>query len=141
MTLTEDIGNVYNANLFNYCNNDPINNISNTGFNSPCITITDSFLPQLNINKTSLFRESRSNAAYIGEITNSLNILGLKLSTTTDATRLNYWKKTFNSVNNTIETPYGMNYINSVTTKQTSSVTKYEVKNQNSPYKTAEVVV
>lgn len=26
---------VYNSNLFNYCGNDPVNNITKTGFNSP----------------------------------------------------------------------------------------------------------
>ena len=138
MTLTENMGSAYNSNLFNYCNNDPINNISATGFNAPCTVISNSIIPQIiESSSSNLLSESRSTAKSVGEIETSLNTLGLQLSTTTDSDVIEYWDDTLNNNSNTVDTAYGLNYMDSVISKNTSSVTSYSVINQNTPYKVA----
>lgn len=59
---------VYNSNLFNYCGNDPVNNITKTDFNAPDQVISDAFVSQLVRTPNDLIKENRSTAKYFGEI-------------------------------------------------------------------------
>lgn len=140
MTLTEDMSSVYNANLFNYCGNDPVNNISKTGFNAPDQVISDSFVPQLVTSTNNLIKENRSTAKYYGEISTGLDTLSLGLRTTLDADAKSYWDETLNKQKDVVDNGYGFNYIQSVINKNTSSVTKYSVDEQNTPYKVSESI-
>lgn len=135
MTLTEDMSSVYNANLFNYCGNDPVNNITKTGFNAPDQVISDSFVPQLVNSTNNLIKENRSTAKYFGEISTGLDTLSLGLRTTLDADAKSYWEETLHKQKDVVDNGYGFNYIQSAINKSTSSVTKYSVDETNTPYK------
>lgn len=139
-TLTEDMSSVYNANLFNYCGNDPVNNITKTGFNAPDLVISDSFVPQLVNSTNNLINENRSTAKYYGEISTGLDVLSLGLRTTLDADAKSYWDETLNKQKDVVTSGYGLNYIESAIDKDTSSVTKYSVNEQNTPYKISKSV-
>ncbi len=140
MTLTEDMSSVYNSNLFNYCGNDPVNNITKTGFNAPDQVISDSFVPQLVNSTNNLIKENRSTAKYFGEISTGLDTLSLGLRTTLDADAKSYWDETLNKQKDVVDNGYGFNYIQSAINKSTSSVTKYSVNEQNTPYKVSESI-
>lgn len=140
MTLTEDMSSVYNANLFNYCGNDPVNNITKTGFNAPDQVISDSFVPQLVNSTNNLIKENRSTAKYFGEISTGLDTLSLGLRTTLDADAKSYWDETLNKQKDVVDNGYGFNYIQSAIDKNTSSVTKYSVSEANTPYKVSESI-
>lgn len=140
MTLTEDMSSVYNSNLFNYCGNDPVNNITKTGFNAPDQVISDSFVPQLVNSTNNLIKENRSTAKYFGEISTGLDTLSLGLRTTLDADAKSYWDETLNKQKDVVDNGYGFNYIQSAIDKNTSSVTKYSVEEQNTPYKVSESI-
>lgn len=134
-TLTEDMSSVYNSNLFNYCGNDPVNNITKTGFNAPNQIISDAFVPQLVNSTNNLIKENRSTAKYFGEISTGLDTLSLGLRTTLDADAKSYWAETLNKQKDVVTSGYGLNYIESAINKDTSSVTKYSVDEENTPYK------
>lgn len=134
-TLTEDMSSVYNSNLFNYCGNDPVNNITKTGFNAPDQIISDAFVPQLVNSTNNLIKENRSTAKYFGEISTGLDTLSLGLRTTLDADAKSYWDETLNKQKDVVGSGYGLNYIESAINKDTSSVTKYSVDEENTPYK------
>lgn len=140
MTLTEDMSSVYNSNLFNYCGNDPVNNITKTGFNAPDQVISDSFVPQLVNSTNNLIKENRSTAKYFGEISTGLDTLSLGLRTTLDADAKSYWDETLNKQKDVVDNGYGFNYIQSAIDKNTSSVTKYSVSEANTPYKVSESI-
>lgn len=140
MTITEDMSSVYNSNLFNYCGNDPVNNITKTGFNAPDQVISDSFVPQLVNSTNNLIKENRSTAKYFGEISTGLDTLSLGLRTTLDADAKSYWDETLNKQKDVVDNGYGFNYIQSAIDKNTSSVTKYSVNEQNTPYKVSESI-
>lgn len=140
MTLTEDMSSVYNSNLFNYCGNDPVNNITKTGFNSPDQIISDAFVPQLVNSTNNLIKENRSTAKYYGEISTGLDTLSLGLRTTLDADAKSYWDETLNKQKDVVGSGYGLNYIESAINKDTSSVTKYSVDEENTPYKTSKSI-
>lgn len=140
MTLTEDMSSVYNSNLFNYCGNDPVNNITKTGFNAPDQVISDSFVPQLVNSTNNLIKENRSTAKYFGEISTGLDTLSLGLRTTLDADAKSYWDETLNKQKDVVDNGYGFNYIQSAINKSTSSVTKYSVNEQNTLYKVSESI-
>lgn len=139
-TLTEDMSSVYNSNLFNYCGNDPVNNITKTGFNAPDQIISDAFVPQLVNSTNNLIKENRSTAKQFGEISTSLDVLSLGLRTTLDADAKTYWDETLNKQKDVVTSGYGLNYIESAIDKDTSSVTKYSVNEQNTPYKISKSV-
>ena len=140
MTLTEDMSSVYNSNLFNYCGNDPVNNITKTGFNAPDQVISDSFVPQLVNSTNNLIKENRSTAKYFGEISTGLDTLSLGLRSTLDADAKSYWDETLHKQKDVVDNGYGFNYIQSAIDKNTSSVTKYSVNEQNTPYKVSESI-
>lgn len=140
MTLTEDMSSVYNSNLFNYCGNDPVNNITKTGFNAPDQVISDSFVQQLVRTPNDLINENRSAAKYFGEISTGLDTLSLGLRTTMDADAKSYWEETLHKQKDVVDNGYGFNYIQSAINKSTSSVTKYSVNEQNTPYKVSESI-
>ena len=140
MTITEDMSSVYNANLFNYCGNDPVNNITKTGFNAPDQVISDSFVQQLVRTPNDLINENRSAAKYFGEISTGLDTLSLGLRTTMDADAKSYWEETLHKQKDVVDNGYGFNYIQSAINKSTSSVTKYYVNEQNTPYKVSESI-
>lgn len=140
MTLTEDLSSVYNSNLFNYCGNDPVNNISKTGFNAPCTVVNEAIIPQLTNHLTNLFFEDRSTAKSIGEISTGFDILGMELRTTNDSAARTFWDDTFKKSNNTVNNGYGLNYIKSNISKNTSSVSKYSVDINNTPYRTSNTI-
>lgn len=140
MTLTEDMSSVYNSNLFNYCGNDPVNNITKTGFNSPDQIISEAFVPQLVNSTNNLIKENRSTAKYVGEISTGLDTLSLGLRTTLDADAKSYWDETLNKQKDVVGSGYGLNYIESAINKDTSSVTKYSVDEKNTPYKVSRSV-
>lgn len=135
MTLTENMDNVYSANLFNYCGNDPVNNITKTGFNSPCIVIKDAIIPQITGENINLLNEDRSTAKYVGEISTAFDSLALGLRTTNDNEALLYWDNVLDKKKNIVDSGYGLNYIQSAISKNTSSVTKYSVNEMNTPYR------
>ena len=139
-TLTEDMSSVYNTNLFNYCGNDPVNNITKTGFNAPDQIISDAFVPQLVNSTNNLIKENRSTAKYFGEISTGLDTLSLGLRTTLDADAKYYWDETLSKQKDVVENGYGLNYIESAINKDTSSVTKYSVDKQNTPYKVSKSI-
>lgn len=140
MTLTEDISSIYNSNLFNYCGNDPINNISKTGFNSPCTVISNTILPKITSSSTNLFSEDRSTAKSVGEISTAFDVLGLNLSTTNDSVAQSYWDEAFGKKKDIVDNSYGLNYVQSAISKNTSSVTKYSVNKTKTPYQTTESI-
>lgn len=140
MTLTEDMSSVYNSNLFNYCGNDPVNNITKTGFNAPDQIISEAFVPQLVNSTNNLIKENRSTAKYYGEISTGLDTLSLGLRTTLDADAKSYWDETLNKKKDVVGSGYGLNYIESAINKDTSSVTKYSVDEKNTPYKASKSV-
>lgn len=140
MTLTENISSIYNSNLFNYCGNDPVNNITKTGFNAPCTVISDAILPQITNNVTNLINENRSTAKTVGKISTSFDVLGLGLSTTNNSATKSYWDKALGKKANVVDSGYGLNYIQSAITKNTSSITKYSVEETNTPYKSAKSI-
>lgn len=139
-TLTEDMSSVYNTNLFNYCGNDPVNNITKTGFNAPDQIISDAFVPQLVNSTNSLIKENRSTAKYYGEISTGLDILSLGLRKTTDTNAKNYWNETLKKRSDVVGSGYGFNYIESAINKTTSSVTKYSVNEMNTPYRVSKSI-
>ena len=139
-TLTEDMSSVYNSNLFNYCGNDPVNNITKTGFNAPDQIISDAFVPQLVNSTNNLIKENRSTAKQFGEISTRLDVLSLGLRTTLDADAKSYWDETLNKQKDVVTSGYGLNYIKSAIDKNTSSVTTYSVNEQNTPYKISKSV-
>ncbi len=140
MTLTEDMSSIYNANLFNYCGNDPINNVSRTGFNTPCTVISDAILPQLTTDINGLIKEDRSTAKAVGEISTAFDILGLGLKTTKNKNAQNYWNEVLDKKSDIVDNGYGLSYIQSAIKKNTSSITKYSVNNTNTPYKATESI-
>lgn len=140
MTLTEELSSVYNSNLFNYCGNDPVNNITRTGFNAPCTVINDVILPKITNNSTNLINENRSTAKTVGEISTSFDVLGLGLSTTSNSETKSYWDKALGKKANVVDSGYGLNYIQSAIEKNTSSITKYSVDETNTPYKSAKSI-
>ena len=140
MTLTEDMSSVYNSNLFNYCGNDPVNNITRTGFNAPDQIISEAFTPQLVRDTNSLIKENRSTAKQFGEISTSLDVLSLGLRSTLDADAKSYWDETLNKRKDVVGSGYGLNYIETAINKSTSSVTKYSVEEENTPYKVSKSI-
>lgn len=140
MTLTEDMSSIYNSNLFNYCGNDPVNNITKTGFNAPDQIISEAFVPQLVNSTNNLIKENRSTAKYFGEISTGLDTLSLGLRTTLDADAKSYWDETLNKQKDVVGSGYGLNYIESAINKDTSSVTKYSVDEENTPYKVSKSI-
>lgn len=139
-TLTENMSSVYNTNLFNYCGNDPVNNITKTGFNTPDQIISDAFVPQLVNSTNSLIKENRSTAKYYGEISTGLDILSLGLRKTKDTNAKNYWNETLKKRSDVVGSGYGFNYIESAINKTTSSVTNYSVNEMNTPYRVSKSI-
>ena len=130
----------YSQSLFNYCGNDPVNNITKTGFNAPDQIISDAFVPQLVNSTNSLMKENRSTAKYYGEISTGLDILSLGLRKTTDTNAKNYWNETLKKRSDVVGSGYGFNYIESAINKTTSSVTKYSVNEMNTPYRVSKSI-
>lgn len=140
MILNETIGEVYGCNLFNYCKNDPVNNISKTGFNAPCVAINDNVLPALGINDSKLFRESRSAVSNVNRINTRFSTLGFALNVTQNNDCLQYYDVLFNKSKNIVDLPYGPDYVFSRINMNTSTITKYNIDYYNTPYKIAKSV-
>ena len=69
-----------------------------------------------------------------------MDVLSLGLRTTLDADAKTYWDETLNKQKDVVTSGYGLNYIESAIDKDTSSVTKYSVNEQNTPYKISKSV-
>ena len=140
LTLSENIGEINGANLFNFCNNNPINNTSTTGFNVNQTAISNNILPSLGINDSNMTNEGKATASEISEISHALNILGIKLSTNTDSNVNEYWNTALGNVDNTVGPKNGIDYINQSINKNSSTITEYSVKSYNTPYKISESI-
>ncbi len=140
LTVKENVGEVNGTNLFNFCDNDPINNTSKTGFNVRQTAINNNILPALGMNKLFMSNENMATASSIGEISRILNNFGAKLGTNTNSSVGDYWDRKLGRIDNTVEQKYSTSYINSLINKNSSSVTKYSVNYYNTPYRIAESV-
>ena len=137
--ITDDIGNVYSSNLFNYCFNDPINNKTKTGFNNSSV-ISNSLLSQMHINNTNMEQESKATADNTAKVENSLNVLSLKLKNTADSNSLSFWNNLLDKKDEVPENNYGFNFMHSAVSKNTMAVTDYSIEYNNTPYKAAKSV-
>lgn len=135
-TLQDNIGEVHGANLFTYCNNDPINEIDPTGCDSISYTAHMNILELLGIKDIDMTNIGMSTGKFIGEISNRLDILGFRLSTNTNVENKKYWNRILGNIDNTVFQSHGTNYIDNVIVKNQSGVTSYSVKKKNTPYRT-----
>lgn len=140
LALSENIGEINGANLFNFCNNNPINNTSTTGLNVNQTAISNNILPSLGISDSNMINEGKATASEVNEISHALNILGIKLSTNTDSSVNEYWNTVLGNVDNTVGLKSGIEYINQSINKNSSSITEYSVKSYNTPYKISESI-
>ncbi len=104
------------------------------------LTSNTEYVPQLVNSTNNLIKENRSTAKYYGEISTGLDTLSLGLRTTLDADAKSYWDETLNKQKDVVGSGYGLNYIESAINKNTSSVTKYSVDEENTPYKVSKSV-
>lgn len=135
-TLQDNIGEVHGANLFTYCNNDPINEIDPTGCDSISYTANMNILELLGIKNIDMTNIGMSTGKYIGEISNKLDILGFRLSSNTNIETKKYWNRILGNIDNTVYQSHGTNYIDNVIDRNQSGVTSYSVKKKNTPYRT-----
>lgn len=140
MMLTENMDNVYSANLFAYCNNDPVNSVDYSGYDSTSYNARKNILSNLDIIRNNLTNISIASAYMNGTIHRELDILGLRLKTNTDSNVEKYWNTVLGNDSNTVGNNYSIDYFNSNISVSTSSNTKYSVKNNNSLYKTNPII-
>lgn len=135
-TLQDNIGEVHGANLFTYCNNDPINEIDPTGCDSISYTANMNILELLGIKDIDMTNIGMSTGKFFGEISNRLDILGFRLSSNTNVETKKYWNRILGNIDNTVSQSHGTNYIDNVIVKNQSRVTSYSVNKKNTPYRT-----
>lgn len=136
MMLTENMDNVFNPNLYAYCNNDPVNNTDLTGYDSTSYNVQQNILYNLNVIHNNLTNISIAPAQLNGSISQELDVLGLKLKTNTNINVSKFWNTVLSKNSNTVGNNYNIDYFDSNISVKTSSNTKYTISNNNSPYKT-----
>lgn len=136
MVLKETVGDVYGCNLFNYCKNDPVNNVSLTGFNAPSITTNERVISSFKLNNNNMTSESRATAGELYKINNKMSAASFALNSKQNDNTY-YYDRLFNRTNNTVVAPYSPDYIFSRINRDTSTVTKYNIEYRNTPYKIA----
>lgn len=129
---------VFNANLFNYCNNDPVNNIDLSGYAPTSYDTANNILSALNITQLNTIQVGIVTSNLLGKVRNEMTVFSLSLSTVKDPDDKKYWNRVFGTTENTVKKSNGNNYMESIVSKQSGAVTMYNVKSNNSPYKIGE---
>lgn len=138
--LQDNIGEVTGANLFTYCNNDPINETDPTGCDSVSYTANMNILELLGIKDINMTNIGMSTGKFLGEISSKLDILAFRLSSNTNVETKKYWNRILGNIDNTVSQSHGTDYIDHIVHKNQSGVTSYSVKKKNTPYRTYDSV-
>ena len=129
---------VFNANLFNYCNNDPVNNIDLSGYAPTSYDTANNILSALNVTQLNTIQVGVVTSKLLGKIRNEMTVFSLSLATVKEPDDKKYWNRVFGTTENTVKKSNGNNYIESIVSKQSGAVTMYDLKSNNSPYKIGE---
>ena len=131
-------GEVLGANLFNYCNNDPVNNVDLSGYAPTSYDTASNILSALNIEQLNTIKVGVVPAKLQGKVKNEMTIFGLSLATVQDKDDKNYWNRVFKTTENVVQKSNGNNYMDTVINKQSGAATMYDIKPSSSPYKIGE---
>ena len=136
--LAQNKGEVLGANLFNYCNNDPVNNVDLSGYAPTSYDTASNILSALNIEQLNTIKVGVVPAKLQGKVKNEMTIFGLSLATVQDKDDKNYWNRVFKTTENVVQKSNGNNYMDTVINKQSGAATMYDIKPSSSPYKIGE---
>lgn len=107
--LTKDAGEVLGANLFKYCDNDPINYTDPSGFSKLSNGYDNSLLSLMGITPTESTKLNISKPSMQNTIENKMIESSLKLTTQ----QQEIWSEVFNNNNQTVYKNNGYNYLSS----------------------------
>lgn len=136
--LAKSQGEVFGANLFNYCNNDPVNNVDLSGYAPTSYDTSANILSALNINQLNTIQVGVVPSKLHGKVKNEMTIFGLSLATVKDEDDKKYWNRVFGTTENIVQKNNGNNYMDTVVSKQSGAATMYDLKPSTSPYKIGE---
>lgn len=133
--LAKSQGEVFGANLFNYCNNDPVNNVDLSGYAPTSYDTSTNILSALNIDQLNTIQVGVVPSKLHGKVKNEMTIFGLSLATVKDEDDKKYWNRVFGTTENIVQKNNGNNYMDTVISKQSGAATMYDLKPSTSPYK------
>lgn len=133
--LIKSQGEVLGANLFNYCNNDPVNNVDLSGYAPTSYDTSANILSALNIDQLNTIQVGVVPSKLHGKVKNEMTIFGLSLATVKDEDDKKYWNRVFGTTENIVQKTNGNNYMDTVISKQSGAATMYDLKPSTSPYK------
>lgn len=136
--LAKSQGEVFGANLFNYCNNDPVNNVDLSGYAPTSYDTSANILSALNIDQLNTIQVGVVPSKLHGKVKNEMTIFGLSLATVKDEDDKKYWNRVFGTTENIVQKNNGNNYMDTVVSKQSGAATMYDLKPSTSPYKIGE---
>lgn len=136
--LIKSQGEVLGANLFNYCNNDPVNNVDLSGYAPTSYDTSANILSALNIDQLNTIQVGVVPSKLHGKVKNEMTIFGLSLATVKDEDDKKYWNRVFGTTENIVQKNNGNNYMDTVVSKQSGAATMYDLKPSTSPYKIGE---
>lgn len=129
---------VFNANLFNYCDNDPVNNVDLSGYAPTSYDTADNILSALNVDQLNTVQVGVVPSKLKGKVANEMTIFGLSLATVKDTDDKKYWNRVFDTTENTVNKSNGNNYMDTVISQQSGAATMYDLKPSTSPYNIGE---
>lgn len=132
--LTHNKGEVFGANLFNYCNNDPINNVDLSGYAPTSYNTSNNILSALDIEQINSVEVGIVPPKMYGEVTNQLTLFGMCLSTVKNESEKEYWRRVFSRTDSTVGKFNGYNYMNTVINNESGAANMYSIKANKFPY-------
>ncbi len=136
--LAKNQGEVFGANLFNYCNNDPVNSVDLSGYAPTSYDTSANILSALNIDQLNTIQVGVVPSKLHGKVKNEMTIFGLSLATVKNEDDKKYWNRVFGTTENIVQKTNGNNYMDTVLSKQSGAATMYDLKPSTSPYKIGE---
>lgn len=133
--LTQNKGEVFGANLYNYCNNDPVNNVDLSGYAPTSYETSNNILTALNIEQINSVDVGVVPSKMIGKVENELTIFGMGLSTVANESERAYWRRVFGHPDFAVGKYNGYNYMNTVVDNENGAASMYKLSDNNSPYK------
>lgn len=130
--LVKDSGEVLGANLFKYCDNDPINYTDPSGFSKLSNLYDDSLLSLVGIDSTDATMINIAKSSTQNTLENKLIESSLRLT----AQQQEIWSEVFDEKSQTVFKKNGYNYLSSQLNSSGNGKTKMYSSKTNTPYST-----